>query len=496
MSTNRSVNPRLAPRPIAFVVTALMLTVPAAYAQTVVRPGFNVFSVAQDTEIGKQSAVQVERQMPMLSDATAQRYVSALGARLVAQAPGPKFAYQFKVVNLSELNAFALPGGYIYVHRGLLQQVHSEGELAGVLAHEIAHVALRHPTNQASKAYLAQAGLAVLGGQLGGQSKTGQIMNAIGGVGMNTLFLKFSRSVESQADLVGSQIMSRAGYDPMEMARFFAYMGQQAGGNPGAVAKFLSDHPAPADREARVRQEAKLLGTPRRKAPIGSLATVKSRLNRLAPAPTTAQLAQGATPAGTTSPGATGLSIEAPSTRFRTFQQRDGGFTIEQPDNWSAGEAPDGYGVTILPRGGIETNSRGQESIAYGVIINHFVPLDGMVGSNFVDPQSSVYGTSTLEQATSDLVRQIRQANPHLERVNGSDRRTTVAGAPSIEVSLTGQSPRAGRDEQVTIVARALADGHIVYALLIAPSDDFAALRPTFNRMVGSLRINERVAHD
>lgn len=487
----------LAPRPIAFAIAMLLISVTAACAQTVVRSGFNVFSVDQDLEIGKQSAAQVEREVPMLSDAIAQQYVSALGARLAAQAPGPKFPYQFRVANRADINAFALPGGFIYVHRGLLQQVRSEGELAGVLSHEIAHVALRHPTNQASKAYLAQAGLGVLAGRLGsGESKTGSIVNAIGGFGMNTLFLKFSRSAESQADIVGSQIMARAGYDPVEMATFFAYLGQQAGGNPGKVARFLSDHPAPADREARVRQEANLLKATRRTAPIGSLAAVQTRLRRLAPAPTSTQLAGTTTPSGTSTGTAAGTSIEAPSARYRLFEQRNGGFTIEQPDNWTASEASSGYGVTLLPRGGIETNSRGQESIAYGVIVNHFVPLDGGVGTRFTDPQSSVYSNSTLEQATSDLVRQIRQANPYLERASGSDRRTTVAGRPSITVRLAGQSPLTGRDEQVNVVARQLADGHIVYVLLIAPSNDFAALQPTFDRMVRSMRINERVAHN
>ena len=484
-------------RALPCAIAALLLSVAAAGAQTVVRPGFNIFSVEQDVEIGKQSATEIARQLPMLSDATTQRYVSALGARLAAQAPGAKFAYQFKVANLSDLNAFALPGGYIYVNRGLIQQVRSEGELAGVLSHEIAHVALRHPTNQASKAYLAQAGLGVLGGWLGaGRTRTGDIMNAIGGFGMNTLFMKFSRSAESQADIIGSQIMSRAGYDPMEMAHFFTYMSQQAGGNPGKVAQFLSDHPAPVDREIRVSQEAGLIGAARRTPPIGSLAAVQTRLGRLAPARTTAQVAQSQSPATTATAASSGLSIESPSTHFRTFQQRQGAFSIEQPDNWSAGAAPDGYGVTIIPRGGIMTTARGQQHVVCGVIVNHFVPFDGAVGNSFVDPQQSVYGASTLEQATSDLVRQIQQANSHLQRVDGSDRRGTVAGARSIEVRLAGRSPQTERSEQVTVIARALSDEHIVYALFIAPADDFTALQPTFDRMIRSMRINAQAAHD
>src|SRR4029450_3315240 len=107
----------------------------------------------------------------------------------------------------------ALPGGYVYVHRGLIERVRSEGELAGVMAHEIAHGALRHPTRPASKAYVAQTGLSLL--QIffghGSTTRTSQIVNALGGVGLNSLFLKYSRSAESEADALGARIMAQAG---------------------------------------------------------------------------------------------------------------------------------------------------------------------------------------------------------------------------------------------------------------------------------------------
>ena len=486
--------------PFGLALVTLAIVAATASGQTVVRPGFNIFSVDQDVEIGKQSALQVNKQLPMMNDAAAQQYVSALGARLVAQAPGPKFNYQFKVANLSDLNAFALPGGFVYVHRGLLEQVRTEGELAGVMAHEIAHVALRHPTNQASKAYLAQAGLGVLGGLLGGRSgssSTGQIVNAIGGFGMNTLFLKFSRSIESQADVAGSQIMARAGYDPIEMAHFFNYMAQKAGSDPSKVARFLSDHPAPADREARVRQEASLLGALHRTAPIGSLAAIQTRLRRYPAAPTTAQLAGNTSnTGGTPTPNGTGLSIETPSTRYQVFQQPQGNFQIEKPDNWTANARAGAYGVTLLPRGGLVTGMGGRDNIAYGVIVSHYVPFDGAVGTSFTDPQDSNYGTSSLEQATSDIVGQIQQTNPHLSRVPGSAQRTTISGAASLSEQLAGRSNATGRDERVTVVTRELADGHIVYMLLIAPGDEYAALEPTFNHMVRSLRIGGNTTHN
>ena len=480
---------------LGLISAGLAIMAAAASAQTVVRPGFNVFSVDQDVTIGQQSALQVEKQLPMMNDATAQRYVSALGARLAARAPGPKFNYQFKITNQPEINAFALPGGFIYVNRGLLEQVRSEGELAGVMAHEIAHVALRHPTNQASKAYLAQAGLGVLGGMLGGKSgsSTGQIIGALGGFGMNTLFLKFSRSVESQADVVGSQIMNRAGYNPVEMANFFGLLGQKSGSDPGKVARFMSDHPAPADREARVRQEARLLGAVPRIAPIGSLAAVQTRLRHAPAALAAAQLAPaGGAPAS----NGTALGIEAPSTRYRVFRQPQGGYQLEQPDNWSANATTGDFGVTLLPQGGVVAGMGGRDNIAYGVIINHYVPFDGSVGNNFTDPNGSSGYALPLEQATTDLVDQLLQSNPHLSRMSASNANTTVSNERSLSVSLAGRSAATGRDERVTVVTRQLADEHIVYLLLIAPASEYSALAPTFDHMVRSLRINDSTTHN
>src|SRR5438552_6753713 len=242
---------------------ALVPAVPASAAQpTQLKPGFNVFSAQQDVEIGRQSAAQAERQLPLLNDRNTQRYVDSVFQRLAAQAPGTKFPYQVRIVNAKEINAFALPGGFVYVNRGAITAARTEGELAGVMAHEISHVALRHGTHNASKAYMAQAGLGVLGGILTGgrSSSTQQIVGLLGGLGLNAVFLKYSRDAETQADVMGTQIMARAGYDPMEMANFLPIREKQDGHNPGTVAQFLSDHPAPANREARIRQEAQALG--------------------------------------------------------------------------------------------------------------------------------------------------------------------------------------------------------------------------------------------
>ncbi len=472
-----------------------------AHGQTVVRPGFNLFSAEQDVEIGKKSAIAVERQIPMMSESMVSRYVADLGARLVAQAPGARYPYQFKVANRSDINAFALPGGFIYVHRGLVQKVRTEGELAGVIAHEIAHVALRHPTNQASKAYLAQSGIGILGGLFGTrtQTTTGQIVGAVGGFGLNALFLKYSRSAETQADIVGAQIMAKAGYDPMEMARFFETLRRQAGGDPGKVAVFLSNHPAPVDREARVRQEANLLGPVRSVSPVGSVAAVQRELGRLSPAPATGQLATSRAPSSPeqrqTTAAMTGSSAERPSGSFRSFRQREGLFELQYPDNWTARAPSQGSGVTIAPRGGFTPTSSGQQRLTCGLVVNHYVPFEGSVGAEYRDPLGSLFGRSPIEEATSDLVRNILNADPHLQLVAGSQRHRTASGEPSFSVVLSGVSPVTGVGERVTVFTRRLPDKHIVYMLLVAPARDYDMLASSSDRMVRSLKLSSRAAH-
>ena len=212
-------------------------------------PGFNLFSPAPDIELGRRSAQQIAQQMPLLNDEPIVNYVRELGGKLAARASGHKFPYQFNVVATKELNAFALPGGFIFINAGAIAAAKNEGELAGVIAHEITHVALRHGTNQASKAYIAQKGLGVIGAITGDDSDLGQVLNSIGGAGANMLFLRFGRTAEKQADLEGARIMAESGYDPRDMANFFKTLQAKSGQR---TPEFLSDHPDPGNRVAAI----------------------------------------------------------------------------------------------------------------------------------------------------------------------------------------------------------------------------------------------------
>ena len=248
-------------RPLAALVMALTLVAGAAEAQTRISPGWNMFSAQQDAQIGRQTAAQADRQLPLVADRDVNAYVNRIGQKLARNAGGPAFQYRFRVVNDPQINAFALPGGYIYLNRGILENARTEGEVAGVLAHEIAHVALRHGTHQASKAQATNAGLQLLGGLLNGRvgNNTAQVLNIAGGVGVNALFLKFTRQLETQADVRGAQILAASGYSPQDMINFFHQLERV---DRSKRTTWLSHHPAPPDRIARIEQERRLLREP------------------------------------------------------------------------------------------------------------------------------------------------------------------------------------------------------------------------------------------
>src|ERR1043165_2309558 len=276
----------------AALVVAMVMSAAVADAQTKVKPGFNLFSPQDDAQIGAQSAAEAERQMPIVRDANVENYVNSIGQRLAANAGGPQFRYQFRVVNASDINAFALPGGYVYVNRGVLEAARNEGEVAGVLAPEISHVALRHGTHQASKAYLAQAGISILGGILGGKvgAGAGQVINAVGGIGLNALFLKYSRDLESQADVRGAQILAASGYSPVDMVNFFYTLEKV---DTSRKTNWLSDHPAPPDRTNRIQQEARMLHVSQTPTTnVAALQNVQARLRGSGAAPTMAQISR------------------------------------------------------------------------------------------------------------------------------------------------------------------------------------------------------------
>jgi len=495
--------------PSLLLASALALAAPlGASAQTQTKratPGFNLFTVEQDVEIGRQSAIEAEKQLHLLNQPNVNRYLTSIIARLSGQAPDPRFPYTIKAVNDPTINAFALPGGPMYVNRGLFDAARSEAELAGVLAHEMSHVVLRHGTHQASKAYLSQSGLGILGGLLGKKSgNAAQVLNTVGGLGLNVAFLKFGRDDEYQADRLGAELMAGAGYNPVAMANFFQLLRAEQGRNPGKLETFLSSHPASADREARIRTQAASLQITQSRE-VGGFAGLKTTLRRLPAAPAApgqAVVADNTQVTNDPNYGQYGVSLPAPSTRFLQFDQRNGLFTIAYPDNWRTYGANTGYAVSIAPEGGVVETANGQQAMLYGVIVNHYAPFEGdsvrrsgSASRSYAPFEDTPQWNGSLEDATDDLVRQLIRSNSYLRAQEGHARRELIDGAASYSVILSGRSPVTGQDERVTVVTRGLSDSHVIYALSIVPGGVNDAMTQTFTRMLRSMTVNDEAGH-
>ncbi len=201
-------------RPVMWLIVVAVFAMPlSVFSQTQIKYHSNKYKLADDVKVGRQAAAEVEQQLPILNDSEATNYVSRVGQRLVNSIPTefqhPEFQYYFKIVNARDINAFALPGGPMYVNRGMIEAARNEGEMAGVMAHEISHVALRHGTAQATKAqkYGLLAGILGIGGQIIGGVPGAAAQ--IAGQGVGVYFLKFSREYETEADILGAQIMAR-----------------------------------------------------------------------------------------------------------------------------------------------------------------------------------------------------------------------------------------------------------------------------------------------
>ena len=256
----------------AVFVCVLVLSAPAA--------AITLLSVNQEIAIGKEANANTRRQVPELADAEIRAYVRGIGARLARAAAGPRYPYSFHVANHRELNAFALPGGPVWINRGVLQVATNESQLAGVLAHEVAHIAQRHAAEQMTKAMLANVGLGMLGALLGNTGGASAAQTAAG-LGANLWFLKFSRNDEAEADRMGLQILRRAGWDGRGMIELFEALKREQGRDPAAVEVFFSSHPAPQDRLKSLRADAS-----RARGGVRDTTTfqsIKARLMRMAP---------------------------------------------------------------------------------------------------------------------------------------------------------------------------------------------------------------------
>lgn len=443
---------------LAAGVIVLAAAVSFAQKPKNIKPGWNLFSPAQDVQLGKEAAAEIEKQVAVVNNQPLVDYVNNIGKKLIAQPEAGQYPYTFKVVYDKSINAFALPGGPSYVHTGLILAADNEAQIAGVVAHEVAHVALRHGTSQVTKAQALQL-LAGLGGVVAGGGLLGQLAQMGAGLGANSLILKFSRSAESDADLLGARMMAKAGYDPIEMAKFFEKLEAQEQSSGRSIPQFLSDHPNPGNRVKAVSAEVKLMPVRQyTKGDTADLSRIKGVINGL-PVPPKANSNFRADSGGVSA---------RPNGQMKQFSSN--GLAFKYPANWEVFQNQQSSEVTIASRDGIaETN--GNAEIAYGAIVG------------LAQTRSQV----NLDNDTKAFLDQMQKNNRDMKPSGEATKRFQVNGSNALLNIFFGPSAFKGQREVDAIVTVAHTQG-LLYMILIAPEGEYPKAQPFFDQMIQSLQ--------
>jgi len=467
------------------LASAMALGAPSAWAdRTQLRPGINLYSTDDDIRMGQKLAQDAEAKLPMLNDPRVDEYLNNLGRKLAAYAPGAKYPYEFHCVNSSQLNAFALPGGFVFVNRAVIEESSDEAQLAGVIAHEISHVALRHGTNQATKKEMG-SGLVGIAGAIIGGGVLANLASQVGGtLAESTVLLKYSRTAERQADILGTQILFDAGYDPRAMAQFFETIESESKGKQKP--EFFSDHPIPAHRIDRVTDEIdKMGGLPGQyKTDSASFREIRRYVLSLPPAPAKGDksnyvaprdpASQGsvspppATPQSPASPSATrGATVPLPDTaEYSGFS-----FTFRYPESWKLSGAGDL--VRIVPLGRLVKDGDGKPVNSIGITVDNFAA-------------SSTEGFASLSAATDALVASLLESEPSL-RTEGEREAIQLDGQASLSLKLSADSPIGGKETRWLVTV--LRPQGLLYFVCFAPASDYADFDAAFKQVVSSIRL-------
>lgn len=449
-----------------------MLVVPlAAFGQTRISMPKNKYKIEDDIKLGQQASREVEQQMPILNNSEVTNYIQSVGNRLENAIP-PEFRQEqfnctFEVVNARDINAFALPACYLYVNRGMIEAAQNEGEMAGVMAHEISHAMLRHATAQATKQSNPLNQILGIGAILGGAILGGQAGAQLGQIFAAGYFLRYSRDYETQADILGAQIMARAGYDPRDLANMFRTIEQQSGGS--RAPEWLSSHPNPGNRYNNINREASLLRVSPEPIKITpGFTRTKRYLQGLPRAQSMEEIERNAKNRQGQSQTSTGRyesRVQTPSSRTRVYS---GGnwMRMNVPDNWQT-VSESGTEVWFAPQG-----AYGNQGITHGALVGVSQP-----------------SSRNLSQATQDYVEGLLQSNNYLRQQSGYSR-TTVGGKSGLGTVLSGRSPVTGNTEIVTVYTAFLNSGELFYVITVAPQNESSSYDYAFRNMIRSIRLN------
>ena len=388
-------------------------------------PEVTLLTVEQEKKIGEEEAKKVEQQMGLLDDDALRGYVDAVGQRLAKESPRQDVAYQFHVVDMTEPNAFALPGGYVYVTRGLLALVNTEDELAGVVGHEIGHVAARHTVQRVSR----QGPFALITNLVSGVTGffvplVGDIVGGVGNLAQSLVFSPYSRSQESQADEVGQAMAAKAGWNPVGLATFLDTLGREEALLSDGPRKpsFFDSHPATPDRVKHTTKYAKGLTQAAREPISASREAFLARLDGLVVGQRAANgIVQGS-----------------------TYRHPDLNFFVQFPASWNVDNTP--VQLASAPKDG-------GKAVVLRAVAEGNDPLDG---------------ARALEKASKAPLMSKTQT-------------TTINGLPAAKTQVG--------DSRVTVDLTWIAYGGMIYQFAgIAETKNFEAIRPVFQNVIQSFR--------
>jgi predicted Zn-dependent protease len=388
-------------------------------------PEVTLMTVEQEKKLGEEEAKKVEQQMGLLGDDALTGYVDAVGQRLAKESPRQDVPYQFHVVDMIEPNAFALPGGYVYVTRGLMALVNTEDELAGVVGHEIGHVAARHTVQRVSR----QGPFALITNLVSGVTGffvpiVGDIVGGVGNLAQSLVFSPYSRSQESQADEVGQEMAAKAGWDPAGLSTFLNTLGREEALLSDGPRKpsFFDSHPATPDRVKNTTKHAKNLKQVSREPISPSHDAFLAKLDGLI----------------------VGQSAANGIVQGSTYRHPDLNFFVQFPASWTVDNTP--VQLAAAPK-------EGGKAVALRAVAQGNDPLDGV---------------RALEKATKTQLMSKAQT-------------TTINGLPAAKMQMG--------DSKVTVDLTWIAYGGMVYQFAgIAETRAFESVRPLFQNTVQSFR--------
>lgn len=427
----------------------------------------------QELQIGKQFAAQVEREMEVVHNPEIEGWLNQIGQSLAKTPEANAYPYYFKLVNDDSINAFALPGGPMYVHTGLLKAADREGEVAGVLAHEMSHVALRHGAAQISKQQMYGTLFGIIGIAAGTLTadKNGQcglvcqITQAGTSVGQNSVLMKFSRDFERDADLNGARMMAAAGYDPIQLPQFFEKLEHTKGtaSEPKGLALWLSSHPATGSRIKYVSDDIKFYPNRTYTSNTGNFARVKKLIGTIPPAKP--------------QPGKLILPKEAATPRtdlpagFKDYPAN--GFAIGYPSTWQVGQPEPGASLYMVPQGGVSKGQNGGVELINGAMIDYYVPQGGA-------------SSTSLDASTKEFLDSLQKGDPNLKA--DKPQRVQVGKKTALRTRLTTKTSLQQDPEQVVYLYTIPQDSGLWYAALAVQTSKLRSFDPVFKQMIDTVQ--------